>query len=260
MSLDYSQKNELELEAFINFFKTFELSRPLSKADDLNDGAILFDILCIADDSYFRTSQHSPEPTDNWVLRFSALKRLYRLMSQYFPDVLQKSIANLEVPNLQAIAKGNEIGAILALCRLTVVIGVQCEKNKDFIEKIQGLSQADQHYLMKAIEQIMAKIGTGTPSVEAGDTSMTEDDHYYQIQSERSQIYAEKENLEKIYQLLVEENRRLQSSHEDVVSEKDEALAQLQHLRREADGRRGDRGDRADVYLRTELDRVRTEL
>jgi protein HOOK3 len=31
---------------------------------------------------------------------------------------------------------------------------VQCDKNKEFIEKIQGLSEANQHHLMKAIEQV----------------------------------------------------------------------------------------------------------
>jgi len=40
------------------------------------------------------------------------------------------------------------------MCRLTIAIGVQCEKNKEFIDKIQGLSETDQHYLMRAIEQV----------------------------------------------------------------------------------------------------------
>jgi hypothetical protein len=40
------------------------------------------------------------------------------------------------------------------MCRLTLAIAVQCDKNKEFIEKIQGLSQGDQHCLMKAIEQV----------------------------------------------------------------------------------------------------------
>jgi hypothetical protein len=40
------------------------------------------------------------------------------------------------------------------MCRLTLAIAVQCDKNKEFIEKIQGLSEGDQHCLMKAIEQV----------------------------------------------------------------------------------------------------------
>ena len=75
-------------------------------------------------------------------------------MTQYFTDVLQKPTSSLPVPDLQAIAKDHNMQATLTMCRLTIVIGVQCERNKEFIDKIQGLSEGDQHYLMKAIEQV----------------------------------------------------------------------------------------------------------
>ena len=75
-------------------------------------------------------------------------------MAQYFSDVLQKPTTGLDVPNLQAMAKDYDSAATLIMCRLTIAIGVQCEKNKEFIDKIQGLSEVDQHHLMKAIEQV----------------------------------------------------------------------------------------------------------
>jgi protein HOOK3 len=75
-------------------------------------------------------------------------------MTQYFTDVLQKPTSTLDVPDLQAIAKDYNVPATLIMCRLTIAIGVQCERNKQFIDKIQGLSEVDQHYLMKAIEQV----------------------------------------------------------------------------------------------------------
>lgn len=110
---------------------------------------------CPRDADYFRQSTRpSAQPSDNWVLRFGALKRLYRLMTQYFADVLQKPTSSLDVPDLQAIAKDHSVSATLIMCRLTIAIGVQCEKNKEFIDKIQGLSEADQHHLMRAIEQV----------------------------------------------------------------------------------------------------------
>ncbi len=64
-------------------------------------------------------------------------------MTQYFSDVLGQPTDALEVPDLQAV-----------MCRLTLAIAVQCDKNKGFIEKIQSLSEANQHHLMKAIEQV----------------------------------------------------------------------------------------------------------
>ncbi|TFK42804.1 hypothetical protein BDQ12DRAFT_293653 [Crucibulum laeve] len=246
-----------ELEAFFNFFATFSLSRPVATASDLSDGAALFEVLSLVDENYFRQSARpSAQPSDNWVLRFSALKRLYRLMTQYFSDVLQKPTTSLDVPDLQAIAKDHNVAATLLMCRLTIVIGVQCEKNKEFIEKIQGLSETDQHHLMKAIEQVMTKIAAFQGNQDLGE-AMTEDDHYYRIQSERSQIFSEKETLEKVYQTLLEEHRALQTNFDDVVLEKDDALTQLREVRREIDSRRS---DKADVMMRTEMDRLRTEL
>lgn len=75
-------------------------------------------------------------------------------MTQYFADVLQKPTSSLDVPDLQAIAKDSNIHAIVVMCRLTIAIGVHCESNKEFIEKIQELDQEDQHCLMRAIEQV----------------------------------------------------------------------------------------------------------
>ena len=87
---------------------------------------------------------------------------------------------------------------------------------------------------------------------------MHRDDHYYQIQSERSRILSEKETLEKVYQALIEEHRTLQSSLDDVVSEKEDALAQLRQAQRDADSKRVD--SRGDAMMRAEIDRLRTEL
>jgi protein HOOK3 len=78
-------------------------------------------------------------------------------MTQYFSDVLRQPTDALEVPDLQAMAKDHNVPSTLMMCRLTLAIAVQCDRNKEFIEKIQGLSEANQHYLMKAIEQVLVK-------------------------------------------------------------------------------------------------------
>lgn len=105
------------------------------------------------DAEYFRPQ--STQSTDNWVLRFSALKRLYRLMTQYYTDILHQPTSALDVPDLQAMAKDYDPIATLSMCRLTIVIAVQSARNKEVIDKIQQLSQEDQHCLMKAIEQVL---------------------------------------------------------------------------------------------------------
>lgn len=75
-------------------------------------------------------------------------------MTQYLLDVLHQPARALEVPDLQAIAKDHNIAATLLMCRMTITIAVQCENNKDIIERIQRLGESEQHALMKAIEQV----------------------------------------------------------------------------------------------------------
>ncbi|KAF7796540.1 hypothetical protein EIP86_007720 [Pleurotus ostreatoroseus] len=253
-----SDAQRKELDAFISFLATFELARPVTTAADLCDGAALFEVLSLVDAEYFRQpSRPSAQPSENWVLRFGSLKRLFRLMTQYFSDVLHQPTSALDVPDLQAMAKDYNINATLIMCRLTIVIAVQCEMNKQVIEKIQSLTETEQHSLMRAIEQVMAKV-KAAGNANMGDASMTEDDHYYQIQLDRSRILSEKETLEKAYQTILEEHRTLQTNYDDIVSEKDEALAQARQAQREAENRRTD--SRGDTMLRAEMDRLRAEL
>ena len=88
-------------------------------------------------------------------------------------------------------------------------------------------------------------------------TRLYRDDHYYRIQSEKSQILSEKDTLEKVYQVLLEDHRALQTRYDDVVSEKDDMSARLREVRREADLKRS---DRTDTMMRGEIERLRAEL
>ena len=107
------------------------------------------------DPSYFklptRSSTHS---SDNWVLRLNTLKRLYRLIVQYFTDVLGQSTTSLEVPDLHAMATEQDMDATLEMCRLALTIGVQSQKNAEIIGKIQSLDERNQHCLMRSIEKV----------------------------------------------------------------------------------------------------------
>lgn len=177
------------------------------------------------------------------------------------------------------------------MCRLSIVIGVQCEKNQDIIERIQMLSEPEQHSLMKAIEEVSGglacegrkcddvvgygqsesigglkcrrvqydrvctlRLGHNSPMLK----SLCRDDRYYQIQSARSRILSEKETLEQVYQALLTEHRTLQTNFDDVASEKEEALAQFRQAQKDADNRRVD--NRGDSMLRAEIERLRSEL
>ncbi|KAI5124070.1 hypothetical protein M0805_003897 [Coniferiporia weirii] len=249
-----------EQDAFFALLATFDLSRPVVSVSDLSDGAALFEVLQVVDSEYFRQpSRPSAQGgSDNWVIRFGQLKRLYRLMTQYYTNVLQQPTSALDVPDLQAMAKDHDASATLAMCRLTIVIAVQSTRNKEIIDKIQQLEQDDQHCLMKAIEQSMSRLKpvNGSPDI-SGSGAMNDDDHYYHIQSERSRVLAEKETLENVYRALLEEHRTLQTNFDDAAAEKEDALTRLRDLRREWDDRRS---EKTDGIMRAEIDRLRADL
>lgn len=105
--------------------------------------------------------------------------------------------------------------------------------------------------------------------------STRSDDHYYQIQLERSRAFAEKETLEKVYQQLLEEHRKLQTNFvsnflltkpvldqcifikDDTTAERDETNSHLRDLRRQLDDRRH---EKSDGIMRAEIDRLRADL
>lgn len=60
-----------------------------------------------------------------------------------------------------------------------------------------------------------------------------------------------------MYKNLLEEHRVLQTSHDDTIAEKEDAITRLRDLRRELDDRRN---DRADGLMRAEIDRLRADL
>ncbi|KAG9124675.1 hypothetical protein FRC07_010661 [Ceratobasidium sp. 392] len=109
---------------------------------------------------------------------------------------------------------------------------------------------------MTAIEKVMSKFADQDNS-RAGGAAMTDDDHYYQIQLERSKAFAEKETLEKVYQQLLEEHRKLQTNFDDTTAERDEVNSHLRDLRRQLDDRRH---DKSDGIMRAEIDRLRADL
>jgi len=57
--------------------------------------------------------------------------------------------------------------------------------------------------------------------------------------------------------MLLEEHRTLHTNFDDVVAEKEEALARLREVRREIDNRRN---DKTDVMMRAEIERLRNDL
>lgn len=100
----------------------------------------------------------SADVGDNWVLKINNLKKLHKLVSRYYEEVLDRDSENLPAVNLGAISKDADVRETIKLCQLVICIAVMCNKNQIYIGKIQSLSQSAQHALMLSIEDAMKVI------------------------------------------------------------------------------------------------------
>jgi protein HOOK3 len=120
----------------------------------------------LSDAKWFRVSKPT-ESGDNWVLRVNNLKKIHKMLTRYYDEVLNLSTANLTSPNLNAIAKENNIDELINLCKLIVTAAVQCERRQTYIVEIQRLEPEVQQVLMLSIEEVMAVVVSNVMDAES---------------------------------------------------------------------------------------------
>ncbi|KAJ1553274.1 Protein Hook 2, partial [Cladochytrium tenue] len=133
-------------------------------------------ILC--DGQWFKLTRPI-ESSDSWVLKFNSLKRLYKLLTGYYEEVLNQNTGTLDVPNLTAIARDSDADEIVKLAHLVLAVAVQVEQNQRYIAQIQSLDPAVQHALMVAIERDdllseKRELQSGLRRMEASMSQMSE--------------------------------------------------------------------------------------
>jgi hypothetical protein len=120
---------------------------------------ISYYILFFSDSKWFKQITSS-ESGGNWVVRFNNQKKLHKLITRYFEDVVGQDPELLPTVNLTAIAKDADLHELLLMCQLVIAIAVQSDNNKTYIEMIQSLTQKSQHALMVSIEEVMNHFNT----------------------------------------------------------------------------------------------------
>jgi protein HOOK3 len=94
----------------------------------------------------------------NWVIQFNNLKRMYKLITSYFQQVVGKTIVGLTEPDCTLLARDHNEQEILKFAAIIITLSVQCERNQYFVEKIQQLDQACQTELMITIESVSIEL------------------------------------------------------------------------------------------------------
>ncbi|KAL1917218.1 uncharacterized protein VTP21DRAFT_4874 [Calcarisporiella thermophila] len=255
---------EQSSSAFVEWINTFadSISHSIHHISELSDGIVLFEVLADIDPKWFKAIRQA-DIGDNWVLKFNNLKKLHKLVTRFFEEVLGQSTQALEPPNLNLIAKEADAGELLKLCQLVIALAVQSENNQIYIERIQGLSQRAQHTLMLSIEQVMKNLGNSEfgsePATPQREQSNSYDSgRFYSPQSDYNRLLKEKEDLEKAYKQLIEENGQLQYKYEEMTSEKDELKVRLREMEQSVAQAR--ETGRHDFIMKTEIDHLKQDL
>ncbi|KAJ1800341.1 hypothetical protein LPJ59_001172 [Coemansia sp. RSA 2399] len=256
-------------EGFIHWVGTFgSLSKPVSNPNDLTDGIALFEICAEIDRQWFK-SIRSADIGDNWVLKLNNLKKLYKLVTRYYEEVLGYPTSNLAEPNLSTIAKDGDPDELLKLCHLILTLAVQCERNQVYIGKIMSLGEEDQRSLMVSIESVLAQLGSAEPDtdpdghdVDMMDTSMANDDDgvdpVARLQAELMKSYAEKDEMEKSALESSVEHKQVQTKYEELLVLNEELKARMEDLERSM--ARADKTGKIDFILRAEIENLKHDL
>ncbi|GAA5907780.1 hypothetical protein JCM5296_004534 [Sporobolomyces johnsonii] len=237
--------------------------REVDELKDLADGVVLGGVLLDIDAEYFRNLANSASNqkalSENWVLRFNNLKRVYKLIIRYFEDVLHSSTTALHTPNLQNVAK-SEQGSDDEVCKLAglvLALAVQSEHRLQHIERIQSLDEWVQRELMYSIEQVMSKVQPNSNRDKGDNEELDADSEFYHIQHEKSRLMHDKEALQVVYEDLVDQYNQLKEDHEDALASVAAAEAKASEAVAHAEAGKNDRADQA---YKAEIDRLRTEL
>ncbi|KAF9898212.1 hypothetical protein BX616_004335 [Lobosporangium transversale] len=236
--------------AFEQWVNTFDnISRPCRHISDLSDGIILFEVAADIDPKWFKLIR-SADMGDNWVHKYNNLKKLHKLVTRYLEEKLGQSLAKLDPPNLNAIAKSGDPVEVLKLCELVITVAVQCDRNQHYILKIQTLPHSTQRALMHSLEQIIEALNSGsTRDSDIEESSMDQ---------ELAQLHQEREELERGNQHLMSELQNMKHKYEELLTEREDLRQRIRDL--EKASAQASQSGKSDFLMRTEIDHLRQDL
>ncbi|KAF9919768.1 hypothetical protein FBU30_010552 [Linnemannia zychae] len=236
--------------AFEQWVNTFDnISRPCRHISDLSDGIILFEVAADIDPKWFKLIR-SADMGDNWVHKYNNLKKLHKLVTRYLEEKQGQSLAKLDPPNLNMIAKDGDSLEVLKLCELVIAVAVQCDRNQYYIQKIQTLPEISQHALMISLEQIILALNSGS----ARESELEE----ISVDQELAQLHQERDELERGNQNLMAELANMNKKYDELLTEKEDLKQRIRDL--EKASAHASQSGRSDFLMRTEIDHLRQDL
>ncbi|KAJ1966862.1 hypothetical protein H4R35_006878, partial [Dimargaris xerosporica] len=196
---------------------------------------------------------------DNWVLKVNNLKKLHKMITHYYDDVLNQPIQKLDPVHLNLIAREGDTKELLKLCQLVLFLAVQSENNHQYVSQIQTLGPKAQHAIMVLIETMQSQLVDNTHAVDGeGDEVRINEQRLLTLEAELARLFAEKQTMEKTIDSLTQANTDLQTHTEELMATNKDATAKLRDMERLL--AQADQSGKADFLLRTEIDQLKQEL
>ncbi|PVU94654.1 hypothetical protein BB561_002376 [Smittium simulii] len=148
--------HEASLIAWINTFPN--LPNKISNLAELSDGVVLFEICENIDKSWFQLGRSTNIAAESWAFKYNNLKKLFRMLTAYCEEVLQYRFNLISSPDLNLIAKNEDVSEIIKICCIILTVAVNCEQKNEYIKRIMTLSENHQGALMISIESTMNQL------------------------------------------------------------------------------------------------------
>nr|BAK00177.1 predicted protein [Hordeum vulgare subsp. vulgare] len=287
-------------DCLVAWVNTFNLNVKCEGANDFKDGILIAKCLNNIDPEYFDEdwlSKIKDDTNENWRLKLLNLKKILQRITDYYSEVLNHSLSDFEMPNLNLIVETNNNttsveanNQLSHLLQLVLGCAVNCERKSEFIKNIMEMNESTQHMIMTAIQELMSKdrnmnlirqststlslgggiVGGGTMSTSASMIASTttasggeaDIDLSYQLKRahvEIARLGELKEDIEIKCQRLDKQVSELIEEKASLASEIDSLRSKLQ---RHEDGDRGDPTNEMNKQLRLQqkLDSMQEEL
>jgi len=245
--------NETLDSSILNWVNTFELKNTVSTIEELYDGVVFNEILNDINPVWFKALQiNEGENEENWVVIFNRLKKIYSLISGYYAEELGQTIVEIEAPNFNLISKNKDTREIIKFAQLVLVLAVQSEKNKEYIQKITSLNQANQQWIMISIEEIMDKLSKVNDSNEALINEPSQNEVTIRLlKAERDELYEKKKELSNKLESVQRENIRINEQKkilEDRIRDFEDQMEVVDKL------------GKTDLILKSEISSLKNQL
>ncbi|KAM9324734.1 protein Hook homolog 1 [Gastrophryne carolinensis] len=221
--------NEL-CDSLIIWLETFNISAPCKTLEDLSSGVAMAQVLQQIDSSWFDQSWRSrikEDAGDNKRIKISNLKKILQGIVDYYREVLDQHISEFLLPDLGPIAEHSDPTEMGRLLQLILGCAINCDTKQEHIQTIMTLEESVQHVVMTAIQELMSKDSTDSPSLElVGDV----DQQLKRTLELLHEAEAEKEELRQRCQELDLQVTSLQEERNSLLAENDVQNERLNQL------------------------------